>query len=76
MIRKLRSFAARSVLLVVMVVGLGFGLIAAAMGAVIGGLLLVGVRLAQVQDAPVMPNTPDQAAAAAGAAGDQGAISA
>lgn len=51
MIRKLRSLAARGIFLLVVVVGLGFGVMAAAMGVIVGALLLLGVRLAQSADA-------------------------
>jgi hypothetical protein len=46
MIRKLKNMVARGLFLLVVAAGLGFGVIAAAMGAVIGGLLMLGVRLA------------------------------
>lgn len=43
---KLKMWGARGLLLLAVAAGLGFGIIAAAMGAVIGGLLMLGVRLA------------------------------
>lgn len=46
MIRKLKMWSARVLFLLVVAAGLGFGAIAAALGAVIGGLLMLGVRLA------------------------------
>lgn len=51
MIRKFRSIAARSILLLVVVAGLGFGVMVAAMAVIVGALLLLGVRLAQSADA-------------------------
>ena len=58
MIRKLRSIAARGVLLLVIVAGLGFGVMAAAMGMIVGALLLLGVRLAQSADAATVHRGP------------------
>ncbi|MFN3280779.1 MAG: hypothetical protein ACK40I_03805 [Tabrizicola sp.] len=56
MIRNLRNVLAQSLFLVV-AAGPGRGVIAAAMGAVIGSLLMLGVRLAAFgsQDAPPEP---------------------
>ncbi|KAF0113465.1 MAG: hypothetical protein FD150_2027 [Rhodobacteraceae bacterium] len=51
MIRKLRSIVARGILLLVVVAGLGFGFMAAAMGVIVGALLLLGFRLALSADA-------------------------
>lgn len=66
MIRKLKNVVARGLFLLVVAAGLGFGVIAAAMGAVIGGLLILGVRLTAdsaqtVQPEPETPTTADAA---------------
>jgi hypothetical protein len=45
--RKLKTWGAGALFLMVVAAGLGFAVIAAAMGAVIGGLLMLGVRLAE-----------------------------
>lgn len=69
MIRKLRTVLAQSLFLLVLAAGLGLGVIAAAMGAVIGSLLMLGVRLAafSAQDAP-----PEAEAETAGETGREG----
>ncbi|MFN3971860.1 MAG: hypothetical protein ACK4L4_10835 [Gemmobacter sp.] len=63
MIRKLKNVVARGLFLLVVAAGLGFGVIAAAMGAVIGGLLILGVRLAADSARTVQPE-PEAAATA------------
>lgn len=66
MIRKLKNVVARGLFLLVVAAGLGFGVIAAAMGAVIGGLLILGVRLAAetAQATQPEPDAPTVAEAA------------
>ncbi|MFN3292388.1 MAG: hypothetical protein ACK4S2_06055 [Gemmobacter sp.] len=63
MIRKLKNVMARGLFLLVVAAGLGFGVIAAAMGAVIGGLLILGVRLA-ADSARTVQAEPEAAATA------------
>ncbi|MFN4159732.1 MAG: hypothetical protein ACK4GO_15215 [Gemmobacter sp.] len=63
MIRKLKNVVARGLFLLVVAAGLGFGVIAAAMGAVIGGLLILGVRLTADSARTVQPE-PEAAATA------------
>jgi hypothetical protein len=70
MIRKLKNMVARGLFLLVVAAGLGFGVIAAAMGAVIGGLLMLGVRLAA--DA-VVESQPEPEARTAPEAAPEGA---
>lgn len=68
MIRNLKSLAARAAVLLVLAAGLGFGILVAAMAAVLGGLMLISARLQQTTDAtpagPVeaAPARPDAAA--------------
>jgi hypothetical protein len=57
MIRKLKTGVARGLFLMVVATGLGFGVIAAAMAAVIGGLLMLGVRLAADAEAELQPRS-------------------
>lgn len=73
MIRKLKSWGARALFLLVVAAGLGFGVIAAAMGAVIGGLLLLGVRLAASAGPADAPPAPAEAAPAAAETAADGA---
>lgn len=47
MIRKLKDLGARAIVLFVIAAGIGFGILAAGVAAVLGGLILVGIRLAQ-----------------------------
>lgn len=47
MIRKLKDLGARAILLFVIAAGIGFGILAAGVAAVLGGLMLIGARLAQ-----------------------------
>lgn len=67
MIRKLKMLGARAVFFLVVAAGLGFGVIAAAMGTVIGSLLMLGVLLSQTREAQkraeqAAPDTVDRAA--------------
>lgn len=50
MIRKLKGLGARAVLLFVIAAGIGFGILVAGMAAVLGGLVMIGVRLANGAD--------------------------
>tara|TARA_R110002095_G_scaffold197713_1_gene177016 strand:- start:256 stop:453 length:198 start_codon:yes stop_codon:yes gene_type:complete len=50
MIHTLKTLGARTAFLLVIMAGLGFGFIAAAMSVLIGALLFIGVRLAQTPD--------------------------
>lgn len=61
MIRKLKSLGARTAFFLVIVAGLGLGVIAVAMGAVIGGLLLLGARLSQPRDIQAKTDESDTA---------------
>ncbi|WP_300498542.1 hypothetical protein [Marinobacter sp.] len=50
MIHTLKTFGARAAFLLVILAGLGFGFIAAAMSILIGVLLFIGIRLGQAPD--------------------------
>ncbi|WP_341581953.1 hypothetical protein [Marinobacter metalliresistant] len=50
MIYKLKTFGARTAFFLVILAGIGFGFIAAAMSTLIGALLVIGVRLAKTPD--------------------------
>ncbi|MFN4131411.1 MAG: hypothetical protein ACK4GC_16570 [Paracoccaceae bacterium] len=63
MIRKLKNGVACGLFLLVVAAGLGFGVIAAAIGAMIGGLLILGVRLTADSARTVQPE-PEAATAA------------
>ena len=66
MIRKLKMWGARGLFLFAVAAALGFGVIAAAMAAVIGGLLVLGVRLAEGLDQTgraERPSAPDETTA-------------
>lgn len=58
MIRNLKIWAARALLVAVVAAGLGFGILAAALAAVIGGLLMLGVRLSAAAAAPAPAPAP------------------
>ena len=47
MIRKLKDLGARAILVFVIAAGIGFGILAASVAAVLGGLMLIGFKLAQ-----------------------------
>jgi hypothetical protein len=50
MIYKLKTLGARTAFILVILAGIGFGFIAAAMSTLIGALLFVGVRLANTPE--------------------------
>ncbi len=47
MIRTLKNLFGRAILLFVIAAGIGFGILAAGVAAVLGGLILMGARLAR-----------------------------
>jgi predicted lysophospholipase L1 biosynthesis ABC-type transport system permease subunit len=63
MIRTLKMWGARALFLLALTATLGFGVIAAALGVVIGGLLLLGLRLTAGSVRPEQPQPAEAQAA-------------